>query len=96
MNHTRLKFMFHKKHDPHMHAHKPRHTHSSHIHIHDIMYAHLYTCTHCRCKGHLAKFYYDRVHNVNFANKSVGLEKVLTPMDPIEYGYQNPLLLYLI
>jgi len=25
-----------------------------------------------------------------------GLGKVLTPMDPIEYGYQKPLLFYLI
>jgi len=28
MNHTRLEFMFRKKHAPHMHAHKPRHTHA--------------------------------------------------------------------
>ena len=28
VNHTRLESMFHKKHAPHMHAHKPRHTHA--------------------------------------------------------------------
>ena len=47
MNHTRLKFMLHKKHAPHMHTHKLLHTHAHHAHKHDFMYAHVYTCTHC-------------------------------------------------
>jgi len=71
MNHTRLEFMFHKKHAPHMHAHKVRHTHASDIHTHNTMYTHVYTCTHCVRKGHLVKFCYDRVHNLNFANKFI-------------------------
>ena len=58
-----------------MHAHKLRHTHVSHVHTHDTMYAHVYTCTHCERKGHVAKFCYDRVHNVKFTNKFVWARK---------------------
>jgi len=75
MNHTRLEFIFHKKHALPVHAHKPRHTHAAHVHTHNTMYAHVYTCTHYGRKGHLAKFCYDRVHNVNFANKFVWVRK---------------------
>ena len=96
MDHKKLKFMFHKKHAPHIHAHHTRHTHASHVYSHDTMYAHVYTCTHCECKGHLAKFCYDRIHNSNFANKFVWVRKSTTPMDPIRYGYQNSPLLYLM
>ena len=39
------------------------------------MYAHVYTCTHCGRKGHLAKFCYDKVHDVNLANKFVWVKK---------------------
>ena len=56
MNHTRLESMFHKKHAPHMHAHKTRHTHASHVHTHDTMYAHVYNCTHCGRKATLQNF----------------------------------------
>ena len=70
MNHTRLESMFRKKHAPHMHAHKTRHTHADHAHAHDFMYAHahdfmyahVYTCTHYGRMGHLAKFCYDRIN----------------------------------
>ena len=58
-----------------MQAHKSQYTHASHLHTHDTMYAHLYTCTHCGRTGHLAKFYYDRIHNLNFANKFVWVRK---------------------
>ena len=61
-----------------MHAHKPRHTHAHHAHTHDSMYAHVYTCTHCARKGHLAKFCYDRIHNSNFANKFIWVRKGAT------------------
>jgi len=71
MNHARLEFMFRKKQIPPIHAHKPRHTHAPHVHTHNTMYAHVYTCTHCGRKGHLTKFCYDRVHDVNLANKFV-------------------------
>ena len=74
-DHTRLESMFRKKHAPHMHAHHTRHTHAHHAHTHDSMYAHVYICTHCERKDHLTKFYYDRVHNVNFANKFIWVRK---------------------
>jgi len=82
MNHTRLESMFRKKHAPHMHAHKPRHTHTHHAHTHDSMYALVYTCTHCGHKGHLAKFYYDRIHISNFANKFIQVRKGANPHGP--------------
>ena len=63
-------------------AHQSRHTHASHIHTHNTMYAHVYICTHCGCKGHLAKFCYDRIHNINFANKFVWVRKGANPDGP--------------
>ena len=60
---------------PNMHAHKSRHTHASHVHTHNTLYAHVYTCTHCGRKGHLAKFYFDKIHDVNLANKFVWVRK---------------------
>ena len=65
-----------------MHAHNTRHTHASHVHIHNILYAHMYTCTHCGRKGHLAKFCYDKVQNVNCANKFVLVKKGANPRGP--------------
>ena len=82
MNHTRLESMFQKKHTPPMHAHKSRHTHASHTNTHNIMYAHVYTCIHCGRKGHLAKFCYDRVYNVNFASRFVWVRKGANPNGP--------------
>ena len=82
MNHTRLESMFCKEQVHPMHAHKPQHTHASHAHTHDTRYAHVYTCTHCGRKGHLARFCYDRVHNVNFANKFVWVRKGTNPHGP--------------
>ena len=82
MNHTRLESMFHEKHVPHMHAHKPRHTHASHVHTHDTKNAHVYTCTHCERKGHLTKFCYDRIHDSNLANKFVWVKKGANPHGP--------------
>ena len=82
MNHTRLEFMFRKKHTPPMHAHHTRHTHASHAHTYDTMYAHVYTCTHCGRKGHLAKFCHDRLNDSNFANKFVWVRKGANPHGP--------------
>ena len=81
MNHTRLEFMFRKKQVPNMHAHKPRHTHAHHVHTHN-MYAHVYTCTHCGRKGHLAKFCYDRIHDANLVNRFVWVRKGTNPHGP--------------
>ena len=88
--HARLESMFRKKHIPPMHAHHTWHTHASLIHTHNTMYAHVYTCTHCGRKGHLAKFCFDRINDSNFANRFVSVRKGANPMDPKEYGYQNP------
>jgi len=71
MNHTRLECMLRKKYTPHMHAHPSRHIHAHHAHTHDYVYANVYTCTHCRRKGHLVKFCYDRINALNFTNKFV-------------------------
>ena len=62
-----------------MHAHHSRHTHASHVHTHDTMYASVYTYTHCGRKGHLAKFYYDRINVSNFTNKHVWVRKCDNP-----------------
>ena len=82
MNHTRLKFMFRKKHAPLLHAHHSQHTHVHHAHTHDSMYVRVYTCTHCGGKGNLAKFYYDRLNDLNFASKFVWVRKEANLMDP--------------
>ena len=67
--------MFRKKQVPNVHAHKSWHTHAPHVPTHNTMYARVYTCTHCGRKGHLVKFYYDRIHDSNFANKFVWVRK---------------------
>ena len=77
MNHTRLESLFRKKQVPSFHAHHTRHTHAPHGHHH--MYAHVYTCTHCGRKGHLAKFCYDRLHTSNLANKFVWVREGTNP-----------------
>jgi len=93
MNHTRLESMFRKKHTPPMHAHHTQHTQAPHIQTHNTMYAHVYTCTHCRRKGRLAKFCYDRYMIQILQIDLFGLGKELTLMNPKEYGY---LLFYLM
>ena len=65
-----------------MHAHHRRHTHAHHAHTHDAMYAHMYTCTHCEHKGHLAKFCYDRIHNSNFVNNFIWVRKGVNSHKP--------------
>ena len=82
MNHTRLEYIFRKKHAPHMHAHQSRHIHDSHIHTHDTLYANVYTCIHCNRKGHLAKFCYDRLNTLNFTGKFVWVRKGANPHGP--------------
>ena len=81
LSHTRLESLFRKKQVPSMHAHHPRHTHASHGH-HYTLYAHVYTCTHCGRKGHLAKFCFDRIHDENLATKFVWVRKDTNPHGP--------------
>ena len=97
MDYKKFESIFHKKHAPHVHAHHPRHTrHVHHDHTHSHMYARVCTCTHCGRKGHLVRFYYDRLNPVNFVNNNVWVRKGANPMDPIKYVYQNSPLLYLM
>ena len=72
MDHKKLESMFHKKHAPHIHAHHSWHTpHVHHDHTHAHMYARVYTCTHCSRKGHLTKFYFNRLNISKFANRNI-------------------------
>ena len=79
-----------------MYEHKLRHTHAPHVHTLNTMYAHVYTCTHCGHKGHLARFCYVRIHDENLANNFVWVRKGTNPYDPKGNGYQRPPLLYLM
>jgi len=81
MNHTRLESLIRKKQVPTMHAHPTRHTHAHHGHNHN-MYAHVYTCTHCGRKGHLARFCYDRLHVENLATNLVWVRRDTNPRGP--------------
>ena len=90
---------FKKKQVPHTHVH----THHAHAYVaqHDHTPTHkhhikVYVCTHCGRKGHLAKFYFDRINHINFANKIFGFLMMLTPVDPKRNGYQYCHLLYLM
>ena len=63
---------FKKKQVPHVHEQHPYHAYvhfARHDHTH--MHPKVYKCTHCGRKGHLAKFYFDKIYHVNFANKNV-------------------------
>ena len=99
-NHTRLESLFSKKKTPHVHAHHPhayayvaRHDHNhTHTHVHPKVYK----CTHCGRKGYLAKFCYDKISALNFANKNVWVPYKANPQGPKENGYQNPHLLFLM
>ena len=83
MNHSRLESLVRKKQVPtFMHAHPSRHTHAPHGHTHHHMYAHVYTCTHCGRKGHLAKFCYDRLHTLNLAKNFVWVREGTNPHGP--------------
>ena len=91
--HNKLKSIFCKKQVPHIYAHTLWHTHAHTTH----MYTRVYTCTHCDRKGHLAKFYFDRLNYLNFANKNIWAPYNANPRDPTKrYGYQNPYLLYMM
>ena len=48
-----------------IHMHHHAHTHTTHMH------ARVYTCTHCGRKGHLARFWFDRLTSINFTTKNI-------------------------
>ena len=47
---------------PQPHAHHTLHAHDAHNAHHAFMYVRVYSCTYCGRKGHLAKFYYDKMN----------------------------------
>ena len=73
---AKLEAMFSKKnsskrhiHTTHAHTSKlhTKYAHVSHAHhtYHAFMFDRVYTCTYCGRKGHLAKFYFDRINASN-------------------------------
>jgi len=54
------------------HAHNAHHAHNVHHAHHVFMYAKVYSCTYCGRKGHLAKFYYDKL---NVSNNHAWVQK---------------------
>ena len=64
-----------------MHITHGLHMHTLHIMITLILMCML-ECTNvhiCGCKGHLARFCYDRVNSLNFANKNVWVSNNTNP-----------------
>ena len=71
-NYKKLESLFQKKHTPHIHAHHHHHAFAyvaRHDHKHTHKHSKVYKCTHCGRKGHLAKFCFNKIHHINFANK---------------------------
>ena len=82
-NHDRLESMFRKKQISYAHAQAPRHTYALHAHSHTThMHARVYKCTYCGRKGHLAKFYFDKINSLKFANNNVWVPFVSNPRRP--------------
>ena len=52
----------------------------------------VYSCTYCDRKGHLAKFYFDRI---NASNDHIWVRKTNT-LGPQKFGYQNQQIYFLI
>ena len=70
--HTPPQLQAHVHHATHAHpAHTNAHAHHTHTHL-AFLYAKMYTCTYYDRKGHLAKFYYDRL---NASNSHVWVRK---------------------
>ena len=80
---AKLESMFLKKQTPKKHA-SHSHVHKAHNTQHAFMYTKVYTCTHCGRKGHLAKFCFDKLHVLNFANniKNVWVPYKTNPQGP--------------
>ena len=95
-NHSRLESLFSKKQTPHIHA---QHHHAyayvaRHDHTHTHKHIKVYKCTHCGCKGHLAKFCYDKIYALNFAKKNVWVPYKTNLKDPKEMGTKVPTLFF--
>ena len=84
-NHSRLESLFSKKQTSHIYAQHPHHAYAHfarHDHTHTHMHPRLYKCTHCGRKGHLAKFCFDKIHHINFANKNIWVPYKTNPHGP--------------
>ena len=84
-NHKKLETLFSKKQVPNIHAHHSHHAYAHfarHDHTHAHMHPRVYTCTHCGCKGHLAKFCFDKIHHINFAKKNDWVSLDANPRRP--------------
>jgi len=55
------------------------HASNSHQHKHAFMHEKIYTCAHCDCKGHSAKFCYAKL---NMINKNVWVREITNPIGP--------------
>ena len=72
-----------------LHTHHARlSTHTKHVHTphthHTFIYGRIYSCTYCGRKGHLAKFYFDKINASNdqiWVRKSniIGPKKIWVP-----------------
>ena len=64
-------------------SHTQYEKHAQHAHTyqhkHAFMYGKVYTCAHCNCKGHWAKFYYAKL---NMLNKNVWVRESTNPIGP--------------
>ena len=81
-NHKNLETLFSKKQVPNVHAHYSHHAYAyvaRHDHTHTHKHSKVYKCTHCGRKGHLAKFCYDKINAINFANKNVWVPNETPP-----------------
>ena len=90
-NHSRLESLFSKKQTPHIHAHHHAYAYvARHDHTHTHKHLKVYKCTHCGRKGHLAKFFFDKMHHINFAKKNVWVPLDANPLDPKKMGTKIP------
>ena len=98
--HTIMLTLYHNhKHNMYIHAmhthHEHTNAHAHHVHTpHAFLYAKVYTCTYCGCKGHLTKFCYDKLNasyshvwdqktNI-FGPKKVWVSKLTTTLHDID------------
>ena len=97
-NHTKLESLFSKKQTPHIHAHHHNaYAHfAHHDHKHTHMHSKVYKCTHCGRKGHLAKFYFNKISHINFANKNIWVPYKTNPQGPKRKWVPNPHLVFLM
>ena len=73
--------MFRKKQILYVHAQKSWHTHAHHAYT-PHLYARVYTSTHYDRKGHLVKFYFNKINSLKFANNNVWVPIVANPRGP--------------